>query len=431
MGDGSTAAPIVGGTGQWRGIIDKALAVPGPAGTNGCRRLLRSGWLLLLTIWLLSATALAAPRIGMVTMQPGEIFWERFGHNAIVVLDPQTNAAISYNFGFFDPSEPDFITRFVRGDMRYRLAAVQFDDDMALYRDEGRGVSVQWLDLEDAQAQSVADALALNALPGNAHYRYDYFLDNCSTRVRDAIDRALGGGLRPQLVGRSQGNTLRSEALRLVSPAPWMWTGFDILLGPDADRPQALWGDAFVPMRLAAALRESRNTAGRPLVRDERVVLPHRIAPAPTGSPTPWWPWALAGIAIAAGLTWLGGRSPRALAAIALPFWSLCGLIGTVLLSAWLFTEHRIIWANHNLLLFSPLCWLLLPGGWGMLRGRAAGRFFRYALLAILALATAALFLHWLPLLPQRNAHWIALLWPIHAALAWALARKPAPPAVG
>ncbi len=30
----------------------------------------------------------AAPRIGVVTMQPGEIFFERFGHDAIVVIDP-------------------------------------------------------------------------------------------------------------------------------------------------------------------------------------------------------------------------------------------------------------------------------------------------------------------------------------------------------
>ena len=30
----------------------------------------------------------AAPRIGVVTMGPGDIFWERFGHDAIVVDDP-------------------------------------------------------------------------------------------------------------------------------------------------------------------------------------------------------------------------------------------------------------------------------------------------------------------------------------------------------
>lgn len=50
-----------------------------------------------------------APRVGVVTMQPGEVFFERFGHDAIVVVDPVTGQATSYNFGFFDPGEPDFV----------------------------------------------------------------------------------------------------------------------------------------------------------------------------------------------------------------------------------------------------------------------------------------------------------------------------------
>jgi len=364
------------------------------------------------------------PRIGVITMQPGEIFWERFGHNAIVVSDPASGDGISYNFGFFDPTESDFLTRFIRGDMRYRLAALPIEQDLAAYRDAGRGVSVQWLDLDAAQAQSLADALAVNARPENAHYRYDYFLDNCSTRVRDAIDRALDGGLKPQLASRSQGNTFRTEALRLASPAPWMWLGFDLALGPDADRPNALWADAFVPMRLATALRESRNSHGRPLVGEEHLLLAHRIAPEPAASPTRWWPWAAVGIALSLALIRLGSRRPRALAAVALPLWSLCGLLGTVLLSAWLFTEHRVIWANHNLLLLSPLCWLLLPGGWAVLRGRGAGKGFHYLLIAILALAVVALFLFWLPVMPQRNAHWIALMLPLHLGMALGFRRR-------
>jgi hypothetical protein len=82
-------------------------------------------------------------RIGVMTMQPGEIFWERFGHDAIVVQDTATGAALSYNYGFFDPSEPGFLGRFVRGRMEYMLAALPVQDDLATYRDEGRGVSIQ------------------------------------------------------------------------------------------------------------------------------------------------------------------------------------------------------------------------------------------------------------------------------------------------
>src|SRR6186713_291827 len=135
---------------------------------EGLRRLL-----IAMLLWLFATAAIAAaptPRIGVMTMQPGEIFFERFGHNAIVVDDPAAPRPVSYNFGFFDLDEPGFIGRFVQGDMRYRLVALPVQDDLAYYREVGRGVSIQWLDLSPGEAHAIADALALNARPENARY---------------------------------------------------------------------------------------------------------------------------------------------------------------------------------------------------------------------------------------------------------------------
>lgn len=385
---------------------------------------------LLVVLALLVGTTMAAPRIGVATMQPGEIFWERFGHNALVVVDPASGEATSYNYGFFDPTEPDFVSRFIRGEPRYRLAALPFEQDMAIYRDEGRGVDIQWLDLDPDVARELADSLAVNALPENAHYGYDYFLDNCSTRVRDAIDGALGGALRRQMEGRSQGSTYRTEAVRLASPEPAMWLGFDIGLGPSADRPLSRWAEAFVPMRLAAALRETRLPDGRPLVASEQQILPHRLAPEPQTIPARWPRWALAGLLVAAGLAWLGARAPRAVAGIAALTWAVAGLAGALMLFIWFGTAHRFGWANHGLLLFNPLCWLLLPGSVSLLRGRVPGTWFRWLLWLVAALPLFALFAYWLSALPQRHLHWIVLLWPVHLALAWTFGRHPrrAPP---
>jgi hypothetical protein len=370
--------------------------------------------------------AQAAPRIGVATMQPGEIFFERFGHNAIVVDDASSDGRapgepLSYNFGFFDMEEAGFIGRFIKGDMRYYLARLPWRDDLQYYLDSGRGVRIQWLDLTPAQAEAMAAALAENAKPENARYRYDYFTDNCATRVRDAVDRALGGTLKPQLVSRSQGNTYRSEAVRLASPAPWMWLGFDIGLGPSADQPLSRWEDAYVPMRLADSLREARLPDGRPLVRAEEEIAPHRIAPEPAEFAFVWWRWLLAGLIITALWSVWRSRAPRTAAAAATLCWCVSATLGTVMLLVWLGTEHRFAWANRNLLLLSPLCWLLLPGGWRLLRGRAPGRLFRIALAAITIGAILAPFAHWFAAVPQTNGHWIALLLPIHAAfgIAW------------
>lgn len=400
--------------------------MPKPDRMTPARVFARALLLLLLCLaWPLTAAAQAGdvPRIGVATMQPGDVFFERFGHNALVVDDPDAPYPMSYNFGAFDPNEADFVPRFIRGDMRYQLMALPLADDLAYYRDVGRGVSIQWLDLTPTQARSLAAALVENAKPENAHYRYDYFTDNCSTRVRDAIDTALGGALRNQLQGRSRGNTYRGDAVRLASPAPWMWLGFDIGLGPASDRPNALWEDAFVPMRLADALRSARNVDGRPLVSGEQTILPHTQAPEPAERARLMWPWLVAGLVIGAAILAAGRIAPRTLAAIALPFWTVSALLGGVMLFLWMGTEHGFAWRNHNLLLFNPLCLLLLPGGWRIARGRAPGALFGWMLVAVVLCGVAAVFLHWLPVLPQRNAAWLSLLMPVHVALFWVLRR--------
>nr|WP_244171047.1 DUF4105 domain-containing protein [Xanthomonas populi] len=364
-----------------------------------------------------------APRVGVVTMQPGEVFFERFGHDAIVVVDPVTQQATSYNFGFFDPSEPDFVPRFTRGQMMYYLVALPLEEDLSQYRAIGRGVSIQWLDLPPDQARALAEGLAVRSQPENARYHYDYFVANCATMVRDTLDRAMGGALKSQLAGRSRGNTFRSEAVRLASPAPWMWLGFDLGLGPYADRPLSRWEEAFVPMRLADSLTQVHNSAGRPLVQSTQVLLPHRIAPEPDEQQRHWWPWLLTGMIVAAGVLALG-RRPRLLAAIALPYWLLCAVGGGLLVYLWGFTAHQSAWANRNLLLVNPLCVLLLIGGIALLRGRRPGRWFDVLRWVIAVAALLALLIHWLSFQAQDNLQWVLLLLPMHAALAIALRRR-------
>ncbi|OOW83445.1 hypothetical protein Xvtw_16655 [Xanthomonas campestris pv. vitiswoodrowii] len=371
-------------------------------------------------------TVAPAPRVGIVTMQPGEVFFERFGHDAIVVVDPRTQQATSYNFGFFDPSEPDFVPRFARGDMMYYLVALPLEEDLSQYRDAERGVSVQWLDLPPDQARALAEGLAVRSQPENARYHYDYFMANCATMVRDTLDRAMGGALKSQLAGRSRGNTFRSEAVRLASPAPWMWLGFDLGLGPYADRPLSRWEEAFVPMRLADSLTQVHNSAGRPLVQSTQVLLPHRIAPEPAEQQRHWWPWLLTGLIVAAGVLALGRRQ-RLLAGLALPFWLLCAIGGGLLVYLWGFTAHASAWGNRNLLLVNPLCMLLWFGGIRLQLGHRPGRWFNVLSWVVAACALAALVIHWLSFQAQDNLQWVMLLLPIHTALAIALRPRDLP----
>jgi hypothetical protein len=372
-----------------------------------------------------SPSAAAPLRVGVMTMEPGEEFWARFGHDAIVIADTRTGEMLSYNFGFFDLSEPGFVRNFVRGRMNYMLLALPLQDDLEAYRREGRGVAVQWLNLSQSQAQGLASSLAVNALPENARYTYDYYTANCSTRVRDALDAALGGQLQAQLSGRSQGNTYRSESVRLAWPAPWMAFGFHVGLSGSADRPLSRWDEAFIPMRLRDSLREVWLADGRPLVASEESLLLHRLSQPPAETPRWRLPALLIGLASAVAASWLGARRRRALAAFALAFWGLAGAFGGVMLFLWFGSAHRFAWGNENLLLLSPLCWLLLPGGWALLRGRAANSRFRALLWLVAASAAVAGFLKFLPFRPQENVEWVLLLLPLHLALARRFDPKP------
>src|SRR5690606_36125249 len=106
--------------------------------------------------------------ISLLTVGPGDIYFERFGHNAIVVRDPATGSALAYNYGMFDFEEEDFLWNFVRGRMRYRIAANWLADDLAMYRAEGRSIVEQHLDFTAEQAAALAGFLAWNARPENA-----------------------------------------------------------------------------------------------------------------------------------------------------------------------------------------------------------------------------------------------------------------------
>ena len=381
-------------------------------------------WLLAAIFLLVAASSASAmPRIGVMTMEPGEQFWERFGHDAIVVVDPETGSAVSYNFGFFDMGEDGFFGRFIAGRMQYQLVALPMDDDLASYAESGRGVGIQWLDIDTAQADALVAMLRENAKPENSRYTYDYYTANCSTRVRDALDVALGGALKRQLSGRSQGNTFRSESVRLAWPAKWMAVGFDLGLASYADRPLSRWDEAFIPMRLRDSLREVKRDDGRPLVLDEAILLPHRLSMPPAETPRTKVPALFGGIALAFAILWLGRRAPRLLAAGALLLWTLCGLGGAVMLFIWLGSAHVAGHGNLNLLLLSPLALLALPGGWAVLRKRPPTAFFRIVLVALAASAAIGGFLSLLPFLVQQNLSWVLLLLPTH----WALLRSLAP----
>jgi len=360
--------------------------------------------------------------ISVLTFGPGTIYWERFGHNAILVRDSESGENIAYNYGMFDFNQKNFMLNFARGYMLYRMAADPLEYDLDIYRHEGRWVQEQKLNLTPAQRAALSDFLDWNARPENMHYRYDYFLSNCSTKVRDALDQVLGGALRRQLEAVMTPYSYRYDAVRLVSPDLFAGIGMDLALGPTADRPINQLQESFVPMVLMQELRQAKvkDAQGQeqPLVSSEVRLLQSRVPEDPPQPPDWRLPFLLIGLAFAALLLLLnrlrGIFAARFGFAVLASAWTLaCAAGGLILLAAWTLTQHWAIWHNENLLLLNPLSLLLLP-----MRAQWWPRQWAYRLSWIVTvLAALALLLRLLPGCYQGNLAWILLLLPPHLAL--------------
>jgi hypothetical protein len=373
--------------------------------------------------------------ISLVTFGPGEEVWERFGHNAILVdvHAPEAHVRRLYNYGMFDFAQENFWLNFARGRMLYRISVSDPADDYPMYREEGRWIVEQQLNLTPMQRMKLFAYLEWNARPENAQYRYEYFTANCSTRVRDALDLAADGAIKAQLSAPSRGFTFRMDALRLMRADPALMLGMDAGLGPFSDQRLSYWDESFVPMEFMRHVRDVRVPDGhggtQPLIGAEQSIATARLPEPPDFAPDWVWQALAAGIAFGAVLLGLARARQRAWARIAFAASAsvlalIFGLCGLVLLALWLLTEHISAWRNENLLLLDPLCLLMLPAWFGAFRTHWQPSRFSAGLGALIAaLAALALFLKVFPGFVQDNRFWIALLLPVHMAMAFVIAR--------
>ncbi|GAB4197675.1 MAG: DUF4105 domain-containing protein [Wenzhouxiangellaceae bacterium] len=366
-------------------------------------------WLLLLV--LASSSIHAAPEFWLVTYGPGPAVWERFGHNALWLRDRATGENALYNYGFFDFEQPGFVPRFIRGRMLYYAAATDPEREFPFYRQRQRSISVQKLNLSEAQAQALAGNLRRSVLPGEREYLYDYFLANCSTRVRDALDEVLGGAIERSQAGELTATSFRRSALTQVQDDFWLYLGIQLGLGRPADQQLSEWQRFYLPHALSEQLAEITSEQGvvaspaqelqpgMPLMAELR---PYYGQFAALGGVSlmmillPWWR--------------LRERRPR-LAILPARLWLLLGgLAGGLLAFLWLGTDHSAAWRNENLLLLNPLALILAVfPGW------------RYARTLGGLLAAALLIAVVFKLFPGSQFNHDLLLWllPAQAAALW------------
>ena len=338
-------------------------------------------------------TDLSRVQFHLLTVDVGDHVWDNFGHTALRVVDESTGTDLVFNWGLFDTSGGllPFGWRFFRGEMRYRLGVVPTGWELSRYEREQRSVWQDRLNLTDDQKARLYRRLAWNLRDANIAYDYDYFRDNCTTRVRDYLDEALGGALSEAIGGRA-GETWRDEVRQHYRSLPPVAMTLDVWLNGQVDEPMSRWQQMFLPMELREGLlrvesdvRQDDETLpllsrGEQLLRFESppdrgngyhfmaglllplglLALTVRRVPLSSFGSTP-------GYRLAAGaLTY------RLLGLVGLVLGLFSGLTGLVLTVGWWMSSHEVLQANWNLLLFWPTDLFLLGAAlrW-LLTGRA------------------------------------------------------------
>lgn len=368
----------------------------------------------------------------LATMGQGVQVYELFGHNAIWIHDSTSGTTAAYNYGVFDSTKPSFLLNFIKGKMVYQMDVDDAEREIYKYTQFNRTLQLQRLNMTGAQKDSLRKFLDWNWLEEHRSYVYDYFRDNCSTRVRDALDRALGGQIRAQLVGRPTGTTFASHSYRLTAGNIPIYTGLMIAFGLSTTIPLDAWEETFVPGRLMENLKGISVPDGAggtmPLVSDEQTLFLGTVPPTPESPPAWTVPFLLIGLIVAGVIFALSRAAPtargaRIILATLFSFWGVAtALFGIVLAMLWIFTDHSDAHQNLNLLQLNPLGLLLAVAAPLALADRA--RLSRLAVRTALVLAVLAilcLVIMAVPGIDQENGPLVALLLPIHLSVAWSL----------
>lgn len=299
--------------------------------------------------------------ISILTSSPGEDAYSIFGHTAVRIYDPAEVPIVDwvFNYGTFSFSD-DFYYNFMRGKLYYHLSAVPFHQFQRQYLDEGRGVMEQQLNLTPSQIRQIAEYLSWNLKEENAVYRYDFFRDNCATRVITLFQESLGESFETNCI--QSGRTFRDGLQPYIIGSPWIAFGMDFILGPRSDEIMPPCGDAYIPDELFHALRHMtvdgvsllKLNGDSFVVFDEGDWLPDFALDVPT--------ILIVLILILMIIVTFRNREKCRFSIIlrgCIAFTS--SILSVLLLLMWALTDHTDTWANINLMWTLPALTYFIP----------------------------------------------------------------------
>jgi hypothetical protein len=292
--------------------------------------------------------------ISVITCGPyGKELYAAFGHSAIRVNDPELKFDAAYNYGVFDFNQPNFYLNFARGYLYYKLGVYSYVDFRDYYIEHNRFVHEQVLDLTAEQKQQVFDYLDWNSKPENQTYRYDYFYNNCATKIRDVFTEVLKENLTFDGSFIKTDYTIRELTDLYLKPQPWGDLGIDICLGLPMDKKASPYEYMFLPDYIESSF-DHATINNQPIVKKKNIV----YTPHPeNNSFSLFHPWIVFGcfLTLTLVLSFYDWKRKKLTKWFDVLLFSMVGWVGILLLILWVATDHQAAARNLNLLWAFPL----------------------------------------------------------------------------
>ena len=287
-------------------------------------------------------------QISLLTCSPGEDLYSTWGHSALRVLDRSTNADLIYNYGTFDFDDPTFYSKFTRGKLLYFVSVEKFENFLEEYQYYHRGIIEQVLDLSCAEKQNLVSALAENAKDENKYYKYDFMIDNCTTRLRDIVFKNADAYVTTKNIRPNDKITFRDLIHKYLDSGCQYWSkfGIDILLGSPLDKKLTNNEAMFLPDYLLKGFDSSAINKKMLVSHKQEILKPARPEPK-GGLLTPFI------VSIALFLVILimsfSKNTGKFLSVFDFIIFFLSGTLGVFLLFMWFGTDHPECKNNFNL----------------------------------------------------------------------------------
>ncbi|MFT4673540.1 MAG: hypothetical protein ACI9R6_000430 [Saprospiraceae bacterium] len=333
-------------------------------------------------------------QISIITIGPGDQLYDSFGHNAIRVSDPSNGKDLAFNYGTFDFTTPNFYLKFGRGQLPYALSVRPYTRFLENYIAEKRWVKEQVLDLSYGEKVTIFEYLLNNAQPQNRAYQYDFFFDNCATRIRDVLVANLGNNLAYEDKAYvPTWFTFRQLIQQRLNWNSWGSLGIDIALGAVIDRTATPWEHQFLPDYTFESLQTATLTKkGETAALLKKTTTLNEAGTRNKNSNlflSPFFVFLVIGLGIVC-ITVKDRKLQKRTRWLDGVIFLVTGIVGILLLVLWFGTDHtatannyNILWAFPLNLFFCSLIWSRAPKKWL--------RRYVFFLIIILALLT----LHW------------------------------------